>query len=368
MTHLSRRAVLSGLAVVPLAACGQRAQLLGNGVPTAQGARVRRVHVASTRAPSLDPKLAFDGDRSSILRFSSIDVSIPPNRTPGDIPLPRAPIDATKQFLAISRSQPQDIATWRRDIAGEKDGTQSVVLFVHGYNASHPEAVFRAAQVADDFGLTEPVALFSWPSAGKAALYAYDRDSVLFARDALSETLRELAKSRTRDITILAHSMGALLTMEAIRNLTLQGDHATLNRLSGIILAEPDIDLDVFRTQIALVDLDRTPVAVFVSKKDRILGLSTFIAGNNPRVGRAENIPELQKLGVVVIDVSGATDGAFLGHSAFATSPRLLAIIRSGQLGRTVLSGPRQTNLLLSGAQLVTDTALAVVYLPDIVG
>lgn len=47
--------------------------------------------------------------------------------------------------------------------------------------------------------------------------------------------------------------MGAWLTVEALRQLRLARNDAAINRLN-VILAAPDIDVDVFRSQMEVID------------------------------------------------------------------------------------------------------------------
>ena len=60
------------------------------------------------------------------------------------------------------------------------------LIFVHGFNVSFDNALFRAAQIAYDLNFDGPVFLFSWPSRGEAGAlgsvlairhYPYDRES-----------------------------------------------------------------------------------------------------------------------------------------------------------------------------------------------
>ena len=56
------------------------------------------------------------------------------------------------------------------------------------------------------------------------------------------------------------------------------------------MLASPDIDVDVFRRQIAEIEIDdkQPPMTLFVSQDDRALGLSKLLAGDEPRLGAVD--------------------------------------------------------------------------------
>lgn len=323
----------------------------------------RRVFVATNRHVSRDPLVQFEGERTSGVSYLDYTISIPPNRRAGEFSFPRKPLDAQTQFF-VTRTQSFDTAqAFSKSVAQNDDKGLGTVLFVHGFNVSYPGAVFRAAQIATDFGFKNPVTLFSWPSAGKLARYAYDRDSVLFARAALANTIKLLAKA-TGKVTIVAHSMGGLLTMEGLKRLSLQQDTATLKAVNGVILVQPDIDLDVFVEQMS--DLRDYPlgVAVIGSRRDRALKFSSVITGGHPRAGDASAVEVIRNAGAVLIDVSGAPMGDVLGHDTFMSSPELLAIIKSGDLAEKVVAGAPGQDILVDGLALTGSAALAIAYLP----
>ena len=58
-----------------------------------------------------------------------------------------------------------------------------------------------------------------------------------------------LAKTRVKSIDIIAHSMGTWLTMETLRQLAIAGDRDLGGKLGYVVLASPDIDVDVFKKQ-----------------------------------------------------------------------------------------------------------------------
>ncbi|MBM7321566.1 alpha/beta hydrolase, partial [Agrobacterium sp. S2] len=76
-----------------------------------------------------------------------------------------------------------------------------------------------------------------------------DRDASNFSRDELVQTLDELG-ARKVETKILAHSMGSWLAVEALRQLRLQSKDRALHKIDQVILAAPDIDIDVFQKQL----------------------------------------------------------------------------------------------------------------------
>jgi esterase/lipase superfamily enzyme len=128
---------------------------------------------------------------------------------------------------------------------------------------------------------------------------------------------------------ILAHSMGTLLTLESLRQASIRGDGTFGGKLRDVILAAPDVDLDVFRTQMREI---KRPVTVFVSADDRALDFSRRFAGDKTRLGAVsakdtQIIAELEKLGARIIDLSEVASGDPLNHSKFASSPKVVQMI-----------------------------------------
>ena len=61
---------------------------------------------------------------------------------------------------------------------------------------------------------------YSWLSSGTLLGNLYDRDSVQFARDGLVSLLESAASSGADSVFVMWHSMGTLLIMESIRQLS----------------------------------------------------------------------------------------------------------------------------------------------------
>ena len=207
---------------------------------------------------------------------------------------------------------------------------RDVLVFVHGYNTKFDDAVYRFAQIVHDSGFKGVPVLFTWPSRGQLLAYPYDRESAYYSRDYLEANLRGI----TRDIgpgrmDILAHSMGTILTLETLRQAAIRGDGSFGGKLRDVMLAAPDVDLDVFKT---LMHVIRRPVTVFVSADDRALDFSRRFAGDKTRLGAVsakdtETIAELEKLGARIIDLSEVSSSDSLNHAKFASSPKVVQLI-----------------------------------------
>ncbi len=293
-----------------------------------------RIFVATTRARSDDPSEYFSGERSRGLALGYVDVSIPPNHQTGQIERPsRGDADPARHFVVSSPEIAEGSRAFRRSInaaLSSKTGSdKSVLVFVHGYNVNFSAAVLRIAQFINDTGYQGVPVLFSWASRGRTLDYVYDLNSALQARSQLENLGLILSQTNARHFDVVAHSMGNLLTIEAMRDLHNRSGRRHDSRLRRVILASPDIDIDVFRTQLQDFDGLQNLFFVLISSDDKALGISRRIAGGVSRVGAAD--PEtLAELGVNVIDLSLVEDKSNANHTKFADSPEIVQLIGRG--------------------------------------
>src|SRR5580692_12899082 len=306
--------------------------------PSAPDASQVDLLVATTRAPVLEPPgVMFGGARGRGLYFADIAVSIPPDgaRRPGDVQLPSsAPGNPEREFV-ILRADRMDLAQAKTDFNARVRRTpgRRVLIFVHGFNTRFEEAVYRFAQIVYDARVDVAPVLFTWPSGGNVTDYVYDRDSAVYSRDALEVVLQALVKDPNVDsISVLAHSIGSYLVIESLRQMAIR-DRGLSPKIRDVMLASPDIDVDVFRRQIAEIDAGSRPAqfTLFTSRDDRALGLSSFLARDSTRLGALDPNKEpyrsiLEQGRVQVIDLTGTASNDFTNHGKFASGEVVGAI------------------------------------------
>jgi esterase/lipase superfamily enzyme len=129
-------------------------------------------------------------------------------------------------------------------------------------------------------------------------------------------------------VFVLAHSMGSLLVMEAMRQAVIRGDRWMLDRISGVAMMSPDVDPDLFRRQAETIGTLPQPFLLFVSQEDRALGLASFISGRKPRLGVIDGPEAVAGLKVTVVDVTALGDDEGLNHAVAATSPFAIPVLR----------------------------------------
>jgi esterase/lipase superfamily enzyme len=328
---------LFGLLTVAIAGCGHVVGVLQPVSAKAPGTSRVDMLVVTTRAPSKDPRLLYTGRRDQNYSVDEISVSIPPDSTRkiGEVQWPRRlPPNPEKDFttVAVKRLPPQATSgrAWlHRNLP--KNG--KVLVFVHGFNNRYGDAVYRFAQIMHDSGADAAPILFTWPSAGKLFDYNYDRESTIYSRDGLETVLRFLAEDpQVSEVTVLAHSMGTWLAMESLRQMAIR-DGRVAPKIKSVILASPDIDVDVFGRQFRDLGNRHPKFTVFVSRDDRALAVSRFVAGNVNRLGQID--PEAEpyrseamKDGISFIDLTKLkAPGGDLNHDKFATSPQIVRAI-----------------------------------------
>lgn len=290
---------------------------------TAPGAHEHVILVASTRERDPRPGILFNGERSSVLSFAKVDLSVPPAHKPGEIEWPKQAVgDPNTEMVvrdAVYRDTEQDfLRDLKSELARRSAGKRKVFIFVHGYNTMFSEALYRLAQMAQDSDAPGVPVLFTWASRATTEAYVYDNNSATAARDKLEETIRLAFGSGAEEVSIMAHSMGNWVTVEALRQIRISGKGLPVERLGNVILAAPDIDVDVFKSQLKRFGKPAKPFVVIVSRDDKALGFSDFIAGNKVRLGAYTDDTELVQMGAIVVDMTDvkALDG--FNHGKFA--------------------------------------------------
>ncbi|MGC4027063.1 MAG: alpha/beta hydrolase [Mesorhizobium sp.] len=328
------RSVLLAAALGLLAACANQG---GRELLTQQTKQVRpdqiaathEIFVATTRERSQDELEYFGGVRAPKTDFAKVDITVPAIHKVGNIERRKGRIaDASKYFTAASITAYSEPAFDNAACANIAKHSGRALVFVHGYKTSFDAAVYRMTQIVHDAGYEGTPILFSWASGGKIVDYVYDNNSATAARNSLEATLRLVSKCATR-VDIIAHSMGNWVTMEALRQLAIVGNPTLNGKLGDVILASPDIDVDVFKAQMQRYGKPQKPFILLLSGNDRALQISGFLAGERPRVGDYADSADLAKYGVTVVDLT-AVKGDRLGHTKFAANPVVIKLIGAG--------------------------------------
>jgi esterase/lipase superfamily enzyme len=346
-----RGAFVVGLALV-CCACSSR-PLQGVLVPNAQSSpdtsRVTIFAATTRQRLTDDPGEMFGADPATAMSYAAIGVSIPSDdaREVGQVQWPTTlPGDPAKNFVTVSADNldPKSFsAALSKTI--KQTGRRNVLLFVHGFNNRFDEAVYRFAQISHDSKAPGIPVLFSWPSRGQVSLVAYrsDREQASNSREALTQLLHTLAANPdVKEITVLAHSMGCWLTLQAL----VPGQGGRLSpKIKNVLFVAPDVSTDDFKTWLQQVGRPRPRIALFVSKDDQALKISQSIWGGTPRLGDADPNEEpyrseFEKEGILAFDLTNLKGNP---HSrAFDDVQTVMGLIEQRFAQGQSLTGPRQ--------------------------
>ncbi len=344
-------------AALLIAACAQRGGITFDETAGEVGT-VETIFVATDRTP-VEGQPLFTRRRSSPPTFLRFRISVPPDREPGTVTFPtRIPADPRTDFLTVDATRLSGerafVTGMDREIAAASGTGRETMVFVHGFNTSFAEGLYRQAQIQHDMGSRSVQVHYAWPSAAALQGYVYDRESALYSRDGLEETIHAIARTRTGGMNLVAHSMGAMLLMDTLRTMARVGYPEVFARINGVILLSPDIEIDVFRQQARpLLELG-VPILVVVSRRDRALLVSALIRGERERLGSITSAAELGEAGIAVVDISEVDSPDSLGHFSVATSPVVLDYLQSLQATGLDIFEPR-VGPLEAGVTLIQE-------------
>lgn len=311
--------------VLPLiAGCAQTPDRISFAEPV-PSASVQEIYVTSGKLPSNKAR-DLQQDRNARTNFVQYDVSIPSTHALGQIEWPDGPVDPETDFAVVGQEDFGSSDALIKAIQAEPG--DEITLFVHGYNNTPSEALYRFAQIGHDFEIDMPRILFAWPSAGTATGYVYDRDSVLFSRDPLATLLTDIARKTDKEITLMAHSMGSHLTMEVLRQLAITGRRDVLDDLRVVALLAPDIDPDIFRAQATAIGKLPDPFVILTNRDDKALSLSAFLNIGRQKVGNLSRATDVAGLKITLFDFTALEDGSNRNHLVPMTSPTAIAVLR----------------------------------------
>jgi esterase/lipase superfamily enzyme len=307
------------------------------------------------------------------VRAAPLDLKLGPTRELGRYP--RLPYWVIATPAGITRS-PADLAahaTADKALQAElarrlsQSPRKEIVLFVHGFANTFQDSAFTMAELCHFLGREFVCGIFSWPAGASGLLLGYDvdRESSEFAVAHLRTALRTIAGTPGLErIHLIAHSRGTDVVASAASELTVEAyiGESTIGqrfKIGNVVLAAPDIDIDVAPSKIfrVLSDPDlpwgKAPnptvvfpgpaglhLTVYASPDDKALATAGWLFGSLSRLGRVraamfsvEDIAEARKLPLLdVIEVPGTTD--FFGHSYFVSDPLvssdIIAMLRYG--------------------------------------
>jgi len=298
-------------------------------------------------------RLAFGSDRARKLQLGMAQITVPkvhevPNvERPWVVKIPYFDVtiyaqteDPKKHFTVKeikALTKEELLAQVRERLKTSALFKDQALVFVHGYNTSFDNALYRTAQIAYDLDFDGAPFLYSWPSGGAVASYTYDRESAQASEPYLRQFLEMVTKETgAKQVSIIAHSMGNQPVMDVLRDMRNAAPEGVT--ISQVILAAPDVDADSFSNLAHAIKGLARNVTLYVASNDRALIVSRNFWGSY----RAGDVPPAGPLvlpGIDTIDVTAASTDAFaINHSGYAANNKLLSDV--AELLRTGLRPP----------------------------
>ena len=130
--------------------------------------------------------------------------------------------------------------------------------------------------------------------------------------------------------------------MEALRQMAIR-DGRLPAKIKEVMLAAPDIDVDIFRQQLNEIGDRRPPFTVFVSQDDSALALSKHFWSGGRRLGAIDPHAEpyrsdFERLRVDLFDLTDVKSANSMNHGKFATAPEVVQLIGTRLAGGQNLS------------------------------
>jgi esterase/lipase superfamily enzyme/Tfp pilus assembly protein PilF len=290
--------------------------------------------------------IAFGSVRSPVLTFGRAIVALPKPHLTSASPRPAAEIQGSVDtrgaaavepsadailplvktteltHLAISSLAASGKAATMQGAARRLGIRGEALVFVHGFNVDFENALFRAAQISYDTKFDGPVFLFSWAANDSIRGYFGDNEGTGIVGEHLLDFVKAIVgETKVKRIHFIAHSMGNLVLLNALGNLT--RDPSLRPLIGEIINAAPDVKASVFEHMVLASKGNGSSFTLYASRGDWALWTSGLIRGE-PRAGfigdKALIVP-----GVETIDVTDAGTGYFgLNHDVYAANPVLV--------------------------------------------
>jgi esterase/lipase superfamily enzyme len=288
----------------------------------------------------------FASELSSDLAIGWVKVAFPQHRQPGDRPFTaRDGMPNPLAEFAIVEHQFFGSVAELVAFASANSGQNESLIYVHGFQTRFEEAAARTVQLAHDMSFSGIGLFFSWPSdATLGRVWVNDYLNARELKEATSEDLLAVVDSfmslSRRRTHLIAHSMGADLLLTALKSRANSTQYATT------ILAAPDVDMSVYRSELKRgLESASALSTIYCSAEDRALSRATSVNGE-VRLGQCPASWETQQMVDLIHVVNKAPPWIDMTgwHSYFAETRAVLAdmeqTLRTG--GRTPRNGMQQ--------------------------
>ncbi len=258
-------------------------------------------------------------------------VNVPRNHSTGALNFTTDHRQSSHDYFKILGQKELNLTTF---VDYLKNAKRSPLIFVHGFNVKHEEAVLRASQIAYDLKYQGPVILFSWPAgAGDSFLddkllnrtYGANLKNAQSSIAAFKLFIAKLIESKIVP-NIVVHSMGHQVALPALFELgktgQLQADNQKMP-LGEIVLNAPDFDADLFVKNIEMIKNLSRRVTLYCSYNDKAMFASETV-NSSKRLGGCTYMEGVDSINVSLLENS--TFG--LNHGYYASRPILTDVFQ----------------------------------------
>lgn len=273
------------------------------------------------RTRSSDPSQYFGGKRGQ-MHAGICNVSLSPLWMLDEI-ADAAPFYIPDEKIDLVDIKEIQLEQLSRDIGSfPKKNNGNIVIYIHGYNVDFEKGCKRSAIFQRALGLGDRLILFSWPADGKMLKYTWDEADLEWSVPHMARFFEEVGKwTGSGNLDIVAHSLGARGALQALVRMAYRERVAPV--LKELVFIAPDIDADVFRQELPLIQKMASRITVYASENDKPLKLSHEVHGA-PRLGEAGDYLTVLK-GVKTIDISNISHRRYSGHLYHLFTPEVIA-------------------------------------------
>lgn len=274
----------------------------------------------------------FGVNSDANFRVGICRVNVPRNHSTGELKFTNDQRESSHNYFKILGHKESNLNVL---VDAIKKSKRTPLLFVHGFNVKHEQAVLRAAQITYDLKYQGPVILFSWPAGAGDSFFddkmikrTYD-ENLKNAQKSVATFKLFISKLIENKIApnILVHSMGHQVVLPALIDLgqDVQNNSEKFQSPIGeLILNAPDFDSELFVKNIETIKNLSRRITLYCSYNDKAMVASETV-NNNKRLGACSYTEGVDTVNVSLLDNSN-TFG--LNHGYYASRPILTDVFQ----------------------------------------
>jgi len=171
---------------------------------------------------------------------------------------------------------------------------KDIYIYVHGYKVIFDNPILVATELWHFMGYDGVFISYAWPSTPNSLAYFTDAETSMVSANQLRVFLAYLAQeTNVEHIHILGYSQGTRLVVQTIYEMALINMYKAPEqihkdtKIGRVILIGSDVDTGLFATYLMDGFLNvPTHTSVYVSGKDKALGMSNWLLGGRFRLGQ----------------------------------------------------------------------------------